>query len=254
MKLTSGLLTIGFSLAANADCGHTIRIAIVDTGLGFRGFGLNTKVCQEGHRDFSTDQEYDKKFHTKDKVPLDSHGHGTNIAGVIEHYANITNGNYCLIIIKYYSTKNFQSSKIDYNSVNERASVRALRYLNDIKPDVINYSGGGAGYDTAEGSQVRKYLDNGGIFVAAIGNDRRNLDVNTGYTYYPAMYDKRIITVGSIDSNGSRSYFSNYGQIVKKWEIGSNVQGNHLIYSGTSQATAVETGKIVGQLENKCVQ
>lgn len=250
------LLSLAFmtSMTAIADCNKPIRIAVIDTGFGYQGRGINARLCEEGHRDFSADQIYASNFHTKDQVPLDMHGHGTNIVGIIGQYANSKYVNYCFIIIKFYSTKNFEKTdpKLNYELANEIANQKALAYLNYLKPDIVNYSGGGSEYDPSEARPVRQYLDSGGIFVAAAGNNNQNLD-EIG-TYYPAMCDKRIIVVGSANKYGTRSQFSNYGKVVKRWENGEFVQAFGLNFSGTSQATAIETGKIVGQLNDMCVK
>jgi len=243
-----------------ADCNKPIKIAVIDTGFGFKGLGKNAKLCQEGHRDFSADQIYSNKYNTKDPIPVDIHGHGTNIAGIIEHYVNQKGLNYCLVIIKFYSTKNFESEnpKLDYAIANQHGSEKSLQYLAQLDPTITNVSGGGAGYDTIESRAVKSYLNSGGILVAAAGNIGKKLsNSNTSdlyTTYYPAMYDPRIVVVGSINDNGSRSTFSNYGPFVKRWEEGLNVTGYGLVFSGTSQATAIATGKIAGQLTNKCVK
>ncbi len=248
------ILTTWVSIAANADCNKPIKIAVIDTGFGYQGRGINAKLCQEGHRDFSVDQLYASNFHTKDKVPLDMNGHGTNIVGIIEQYAKFQNVDYCIVVIKYYSTKHFDATnaKISYETENARASEEALKYLNSLRATIVNYSGGGEGWDGREFIPIRRYLNLGGMFVAAAGNNNQNLD--TVGEYYPAMYDKRIIVVGSINDNGSRSSFSNYGNKVTRWENGTNVPGYGLLLSGTSQSTAVATGKIVGHLNDKCVR
>jgi hypothetical protein len=66
------------------------------------------------------------------------------------------------------------------------------------------------------------------------------------------MYDKRTVVVGSLDNNGKKMESSNFGSAVSRWELGLNVIGYGIIMSGTSQAAAVATGKIVSENPNKC--
>lgn len=67
------------------------------------------------------------------------------------------------------------------------------------------------------------------------------------------MYDKRIVVVGNKDSFGTRIKSSNYGKLVNRWEIGENQEAYGITLTGTSQATAVATGKLIGENKNKCI-
>ena len=69
------------------------------------------------------------------------------------------------------------------------------------------------------------------------------------------MYDKRIYIVGNLVKKDSRSIAntSNYGEPVNTWEVGTNVLSrlpgkSFGFMTGTSQATAVKTGKIVREM------
>jgi subtilisin family serine protease len=94
-------------------------------------------------------------------------------------------------------------------------------------------------------------LNGGGHLITAAGNDAENLDLPNNH-YYPAQYDKRIVVVGALDSYEVQTYFSNYGKVVTRWEHGLMVTGYGITLSGTSQATAIATGKMVGNNPNKC--
>ena len=222
----------------------TIRVAVIDTGFGFNGLAHDVKLCKYGHKDFTSAQEYSMEYDTIDPIPVDRHGHGTNIAGAINKYAK--NADFCLIILKFY--KDIRGT----NAENLEASVQAFRYAINIKVDIINYSGGGNRGSETERNLVKKFIDNGGTIVAAAGNASENLDLLGNY-FYPAMYDDRIIVVGNkeIVSFGKtkmkrRSPTSNYGSVVKYWEVGTvDMYGYSM--SGTSQSTALKTGKIINE-------
>jgi hypothetical protein len=69
------------------------------------------------------------------------------------------------------------------------------------------------------------------------------------------MYDKRIYIVGNIVDEKSRQIASssNYGKSINSWEVGVSIlsilPGNTLGFmSGTSQATAIKTGKLIKSL------
>lgn len=293
-----------------------ITIAVIDSGFGYRGAGHDAKLCKYGHKDFTKDNEYDMTYGTKDAIPLDKYGHGTNVAGLIQAYAGTAN--YCLVILKYVNTPR-QDKNLDQNL------LKAIQYADEIKVDLINFSGVGSELIPDEIKTVKKFLDSGGIFVASAGNDRDIINGPTHYKAYPAMDDDRIVVVGSknpypidnlfsdngelaengwnvsermpeinekLDKQGFcilvidrkdtdviyedenekpiphtteyyrvlikkgndiflKSDFSNFGKRVNRWEPGDVQTAYGITFSGTSQATAIATGKIVDDLSQK---
>lgn len=248
------------------ECDITpVKVAIIDTGLVYNDYSINAKLCKYGHVDFSPYNIKSDKFGTKMQVPTDTHGHGTNIAGLIEREAG--NTNYCLIIIKYYDPK-------AYGNNNLQATIKSFKYANEIGADIINYSGGGLDYSQEEHDAVISFLDRGGKFFAAAGNE--DSDIKT-HPYYPASYDYRITVVGNamaVDQDkyerihemdktrnlvhvdgyegvATRHPASNYGETMIRWEFGSAWAFGYAM-TGTSQATAIATGKTVKQINRKC--
>ncbi len=215
----------------------TLVIAVIDTGFAFEGKGVNAHLCKFGHKDFSNSKVYAKGFKTTSSVPLDNHGHGTHIAGLIDQYASKGNRAFCLIILKYYDPNNSLSS----NSTVE-ATIEAINYAKNIKADVINYSGGGVEFIGKEAEAVKDYIDQGGVFIAAAGNEGKDLDQQH---YYPALDDSRVISVGNVNENGMVVKSSNFGSKVSCFEMGYNVSMYGMFMTGTSQATAIATGKFV---------
>jgi hypothetical protein len=218
-----------------------IVIAVVDTGFGYEGRGVGARLCKYGHKDFTIDQKYSNFPGVFAPVPFDFHSHGTNIVGIIESYVRPAHINYCILVLKFYAHTD--------GSKNGMATVEAFLYANRVKADYINYSGGGLDANEFERLAVAQYLDVGGQMIVAAGNNNHDL---TNGGYYPACYDKRLTVVGSLTEKGKKAEMSNYGAPVNRWEIGQNVIGYGIKNSGTSQATAVATGKIVSQSTNKC--
>lgn len=232
---------------SNASCRSNkapIKVAVIDTGFGFQDRGHSAKLCKYGHKDFSTDRQFSSAYSTTIPVPVDNNGHGTNIVGIIDHYASEANVNYCIVVIKYYAE--FQTGE-----QNLSATVEAIKYATNIGVDFINYSGGGPEADLGERLAIIKFLNKGGIFVAAAGNENQSLDIQEN-AYYPAMDDPRIVVVGNSNGYGMKSEQSNFGRPVNRWEIGEKVTAFGITETGTSQAAAVATGKIVSQSKNKC--
>lgn len=221
---------------------NPVIIAVIDTGFGIGWDGEEkVRLCKFGHKDFTETGAYHNRyeFHTQDSVPMDFHGHGTHVAGIIDDLLKTSKVDYCIVVIKYYERE---------GSHNIENTVKAINYARMIHVKYINYSGGGTMMDNQEKDAVKKYIDQGGVMLAAAGNDHKDLKINH---YYPAMEDDRVIVVGSLNGrDGQRSTFSNFGDRVNRWEIGENVSVYGRYMSGTSQATAIATGKKV--LEDSC--
>lgn len=251
MKISTILLlaiAIGGCTQREAEAKHCgkypVKIAVIDTGFGFEDRGHTANLCKYGHKDFSLDRQFSGAYDTKVPVPLDTHSHGTNIVGIIDEYAKKSHLNYCIVVIKYYSTQ-------QTGYLNMMAMVQSIKYAANIKVDYVNISGGGDTFSPEEFVQVKRYLNQGGHLVTAAMNDNVDLDLPENQVY-PAMYDKRIVVVGNSSPTGEKSKSSNYGSVVKRWEIGENVTAYGITMTGTSQATAVATGKIASENENKC--
>lgn len=105
----------------------------------------------------------------------------------------------------------------------------------DIDPgsfDAVNLSLGTYGCPEHEPGALNKILDGLGVeIVASAGND------GTGQEMFPAA---AFIAVGSMDKDGNRSCFSNYGNWVDYWVVGEEVLGEiggvDKTWSGTSFA------------------
>lgn len=191
-----------------------IRIVVIDTGYNTN---YNTLVlCNKG-----VDLTYTSM--------MDTIGHGNNISHIISNA--LIGQNYCIFPIKAFSEGD------SYFNVILKALTIAYRF----KPDIINMSYGGIGFNVLEWLYIEALLDNNVKIIAAAGNEHMNLDKDCDY--YPACYDDRIITVGNLRKLGYISKSSNYGNYVKKWNIGYHIEAGGIVLSGTSQATAIETGK-----------
>lgn len=215
----------------------TITIAVIDTGFGASEIARQTKyLCRFGHKDFSKEGRF-LNLNTVDPVPADNQGHGTNIVGLIVEEAKLSHRPFCIVVLKYHSA-NLTDREI------LQASTDAINYAKDINAAYINYSGGGIGYNAGEAKAVKDFIDAGGTFVAAAGNDGLNLGK---IDYYPAEADKRVIVVGNLNNDGTHAVSSNYGDRVNRWDYGVNAIGFGLVMTGTSQATARVTGKLLGE-------
>lgn len=222
-----------------------VMVAVIDTGID-SALMTDNSVCEGGHKDFTGTGLHD------------THGHGTHISGIIDQYAKdflIRNdkspsdlskisADYCQIIIKYYDSRMPLTKTLDN-------TIKAFRWAIDHNVDIINYSGGGEDPSPREKKVIIEALNKGIKIVSAAGNEHHDIDK---VKYYPAMYDKRIYIVGNLVNKHSRQIAStsNRGKSVNAWEVGTNtfsrLPGGFGYMSGTSQATAVKTGKLVREM------
>lgn len=209
-------------------------VAVIDTGMTVSSKN-KAKLCKTGHKDFTSLRRTVFTYDTEDPVPTDEHGHGTNIAGIITRLAGDTD--YCLVILKYWNPINSKENVLE-------AEIKAIKYANEIGAKIINISGGGTEFSSTEQDVVKEFLDSKGILVAAAGNEGKDLNKEP---FYPALSDTRVIAVGSKCGN-DRAPSSNYGNLVTAWENGCNVFGFGISLSGTSQAAAVHTGKLIKKM------
>lgn len=222
-----------------------VVVAVIDTGIDPV---LMSKpwICKTGHKDFSGVGDL-----------KDRNDHGTHIAGLIEQYAkNViisdrdslkkldeSQEDFCIIVLKFYDPKGPNDPL--------KASIKAVEWAIKQKVDIINYSAGGTEKDTREKLVWDLAISLGITTVVAAGNEKSNIDKKP---YYPAMYNsKSMFIVGNLENEVTRriASSSNYGKSVNAWEKGVNVMsrvpGGFGMMTGTSQATAIKTGKIVRQ-------
>lgn len=241
------LITLVFPYKSSSKTHKLIKVAVIDTGFDFHstwpnltifqtrdreGYQLRRpKLCKSGHKDFTGTgiQDHD--------------GHGTNISGIIAKIAY--KANYCIVEIKC----------IDKDRVKGNSLIDSINYATKIHVDIMNMSLYGHGFNPKEYEAIENALNHGIKIVAAAGNDGK-YESMACYPPYPALYDKRIYSVKSLDWNGKLSSFSTYGPDFNSKEVGDNVLSllpDNMIgrMSGTSQATAVKTAKLINSYYGK---
>lgn len=214
--LTGCVAFQGHTLTPSKAVNSPIRVAVIDTGLNPE-YIEKAHLCPTGHKDF-TGEGFN-----------DYNGHGSNVTGLIVE--NAPGNHYCLIIIKAYAFKYFEREYL----------IDALQYAYDLKVDIINLSSGGRLPNEPEKKIVQKILDNHIILIAAAGNNSKNLDEKC--EFFPACYDDRIHVVGDEES------YANKGKIVDSLISGRFKSAFGKTFSGTSQSTAIFTGKFLNRLE-----
>lgn len=211
-----------FSISVQAK---PLKVAVIDTGIEAK-FLNTSNLCLTGH----------KSFYGIDGVESleDDIGHGTNVIGLINKYAK--NANYCIVVIKFTKQGAPPSDSIP-------TFKKALLYAESIKPDIINISVSGRGVADGEAAIIKRLLDRGVKIVVAAGNHAANMDKDCNY--YPACYDERMWVISSNDLDQT-----NKGDIVDAYLSGKHKKANGHKMSGSSQSTAIFTGKLIKNLSN----
>jgi hypothetical protein len=109
----------------------------------------------------------------------------------------------------------------------------------------VNFSAEGGDYVEREEKAIEKMLDLGVKMVVAAGNGHEEVH------FYPAVLDRRIVVVGNLNREYIMEPSSNFGSFVNRWEIGEYICAGGKCMTGTSQATATATGKILNEMLNE---
>ena len=141
-------------------------------------------------------------FADGDNHPVDTHGHGTHVAGIIGAVGNNGLGvtgvcwQVSIMPLRYITAA-------DYGTTAD--AIAAIEYAAANGADVINLSWGGGDYSQA----LKDAIDAAdALVVCAAGNGGNNLDV---VPTYPASYDSAtILSVAASDADDFPAAFTNY--------------------------------------------
>jgi len=138
--------------------------------------------------------------------PMDDHGHGTHVAGILGAVGN--NGVGIAGVawsVKIMALKFMSSGGIGLES----DAATCIDYAVAHGATILNNSYGGDTWSQALHDAIAAANGAGVLFCAAAGNESMEID---GWKSYPAGYDlPNIIAVASTDGADGLSYFSNYG-------------------------------------------
>lgn len=195
-------LSLGMAQLRTAVQGSDVTVAVLDTGIDparFENAGVSSGRISGASFDFINNTD----------TCSDAEGHGTTVAGIV---AKNTPGNVSILSCKVLDQANNNSSA-QMSTLLLIGS--AVRYAQANGADVINMSfdlepasGGSGSLDYLNDIIEDAYQDDV-ICTVASGNDGKQITGND----YPACLGS-VVTVGSVDGNGERSEFSNYGKTL----------------------------------------
>lgn len=144
-------------------------------------------------------------FVSSDNDPMDVHGHGTTVSGVVQHnVASRIQGSSPSSAIKIMPIRVRKDMRTDYNRV-----AAGIRYAVENGARVINLSLGGPGRtpSSLNGAISEAYSD-GALIVGSAGNQ------NSSRPQYPDALDE-VISVAATNKFGKKKGYSNYGNTVE---------------------------------------
>src|SRR5438477_869284 len=228
---------IGAGQAWDATMGDpSIVIAIVDTGIDANHPDLAGKVVLT-------------KNYVKGERASDSFGHGTHVAGIAA--AKINNGTGTAGICGLCSLMSVKVLGADGSgSTSDVAS--GIAYATDFGARVINLSLGSSSRTTVIRDALDYALNNNVLPVVALGNANSDYVGDLAYWY-------SALSVGAVDQQGAKAYFSNFGlqtdvtapgvavlSTMPTYPVTLNTQYGYKTYydalSGTSMASPVVAG------------
>jgi len=249
-----------------------IVIAVIDTGVDYNHPDLATRMWRNPGetgvdaqgRDKTTNGVDDDNDGFVDDVfgvavvsdnrshsgnPMDDHGHGTHVAGIIAAQAGNGQGGVGVA----YNLKIMAIKAAQYSGVLSASDIaEAVHYAVAQGVDVINMSFGGYAKSQVEEDALAVAFGQA-VLVAAAGNDSKvNLPCPFGADMYPAAYNW-VLGVMASTAGGARASFSNYDCVphdkheyevmapgVDVWSTLPNNQ--YAAWDGTSMATPIVSG------------
>ncbi len=210
-----------------------------DTGQGGWANPTNTQDGDTAH----PDDLIGWNFVNNTNNPLDDNGHGTHTAGIMA-----ASGNNGVGVVGVDWTAQVMVLKFLDNtgSGTDTAAAEAIDYAAQHGAKVANASWGDTSDSPAVDSAISYAGSKGMVFVAAAGNNGADTDSTP---FYPADSGlPNVISVGAIQSDGTKPGFSDYGsQTVDLSAPGVNIEstlpnGRYGYLTGTSMAAPFVTG------------
>lgn len=233
-----------------------IVVAVVDTGVDYNHEDLkenmwknlkelNGKAGVDDDGNGFVDDIFGYNFSNNSSNPMDDNMHGTHVSGIIgaSHNSLGVAGvlkNTSIMAVKFMDHK---------GRGNLEKALKATKYAVENGAQVVNNSWGSLGHsEILETYMAEAGKDKGVVFVAAAGNNYKNLDKSP---LYPAAFKiDNQITVAALSPENRMTGFSCYGpKTVHIAAPGRNIistapNNEYLVLSGTSMSAPYVTAAV----------
>jgi subtilisin family serine protease len=236
--------------------GTGVVIAVADTGIDYRHTDIAANVWindaelngsagvdDDGNGYIDDVRGWD--FVNNDPSPLDGHGHGTMVAGVIGAITDNTKG-----IAGMMPGGKVMALKIigDDGTGELSMALEGIQYALDNEVRISNHSWGytemlpeevadhNALHDLIQAAQADDHL-----FIASAGNGSNDTDIEP---HYPSSFAlDNIISVGATDNNDALAWFSSFGATsVHVSAPGDAIMSTHKLFAGLIDDYSWESG------------
>lgn len=241
----------GTYFTAASKPANAVKVAVIDTGIDYthadfvNAGGSSGDAAQGGQIDLT--DGYNLVNNSSD--PLDDHGHGTHVAGILGAAANngasyTVNGTPQGIAGIGYPAQIMPIKVLDASGFGSYANIaNGIIRAADRGALVINLSLGGSSFSQTLQDAVSYAWSKGSLVVAAAGNG------GNGAPLYPGA-NNYVLAVGSTEQSDQRSGFSSFGNWVgiaapgggiystlPSFSVNAGLPLDYGTLSGTSMAT-----------------
>ncbi|MFP3984604.1 MAG: S8 family serine peptidase [Candidatus Bathyarchaeia archaeon] len=171
----------------------SVLVAVVDTGIDWSHPDLAANYVPLG-----------RDWVNRDFDPLDDHGHGTHVAGIIAAVIDNGVGIAGLAQVRVMAEKGLDQ----YGSGNDYQLANAIIHAADQGADIISMSWGSSESSQVIYDAIRYAYDAGVLLVASAGNQATSMKM------YPAAYDE-VLAIAATDQSDIPAYFSNFGDWIE---------------------------------------
>jgi subtilisin family serine protease/subtilase family serine protease len=198
-----------------------VTVAVIDSGIDYT------------HPDLAANYAGGVDFMSPDGDPMDDHGHGTHVAGIIAAALNNLTGTPGRAegvagVAPHARIRAYKVCRAD-GTCDDFAIQQAIARAITDGAKVINMSLGETAYSQSLDEAVQDAWNAGLVIVAGAGND------GTTERFYPAALDN-VISVAAFDEDHLRASFSNYGS----W-VDISAPGNVILSTYPSTTCAAST-------------
>jgi len=196
-----------------------ILVAVIDTGIEWNHPDLAANYVPLGYDWVNNDPD-----------PMDDHGHGTHVAGIIAAVLNNWIGIAGLAQVSIMAEKGI--NQYGWGEVDDLAN--AIVHAVNQSAKILNLSWGGYFDSSLIHEAITYAYDAGVLVIAAAGNDA------TSIKHYPAAYEE-VVSVAATDMSNATAWFSNFGSWIELAAPGVYIYSTYwddtyTYLSGTSMA------------------
>ncbi|MDD5492084.1 MAG: S8 family serine peptidase [bacterium] len=257
-----GLKSIQSEKAWNVSRGNSnVIVAAIDTGVDYTHPDLSANIWSNSEEIPGNGIDDDNNGYIDDTMgwdfvdntndPMDTHGHGTHLSGIIAAVGNNGQG---ITGVCWQAKIMALKALTDSGAGASDKLAQAIKYAADNGARVINISWGGYGNSRLIQDALIYAYNHNCVIVAAAGNNNTNAE-----RFFPGNFSQAI-TVAACNASDLRASFSNYGSNVDVTAPGVDIlslkaKGTDMLHkeanivggeyyraSGTSMATPFVSG------------